>query len=76
VVDAEPVEDELSMTGEGLWAWVELNMQAFKSAFVTDIANLIGIDQSSITKVEVTAGETGLLASQTVQVAFVIQRTT
>jgi hypothetical protein len=61
------------MSGDGLWSWVNQNLDKFVTAFVQDISRIIDIEEKYITNVVAARaeGEGGkLLAAESVDVSF------
>jgi hypothetical protein len=61
------------MSGDGLWSWVNKNLDKFVTAFVKDISRIINIEEKYITNVVAARaeGEGGkLLAAESVDVSF------
>jgi hypothetical protein len=77
VAESTPVTVTVSLTGDGLWDWVEANLESFKVSFVADVVRTLSLnDPSKVTDVTAVKGEApaALLSdSQTVDVTFTLQ---
>merc|ERR1711865_345194 len=72
------------LTGDGLWDWVSANMDAFTTSITKDVASTLGIAEDKISDVvaklqsslllHARTAAVDLLASQVVDVTFVIQQ--
>jgi hypothetical protein len=53
---------EISLSGDGLWDWIEANMDAFKSAFRQDVVTILSLDDpSKVTDISARKGAAALL---------------
>ena len=74
----------MELTGDGLWDWVSANMDAFTTSITKDVASTLGIAEDKISDVvaklqsslllHTRTAAVDLLASQVVDVTFVIQQ--
>jgi hypothetical protein len=76
---AAPVIVEMTMSGDGLWDWVNENTEKFKSSMTTDIANTLYVSENKSSDVKAALAAAlllqaapALLADQTVDVSFSI----
>ena len=72
---AESVTTSMSLTGDGLYDWIDANKDKFKSAFTSDVARIMQIEAKHVTNVQFAQGSeadtsASLLADQTVSVTF------
>jgi len=80
VEGAEPAQVEMVLVGDGLWDWVNDNLEKFKTAMTTDIAATLFVSEDKISDVKATlaaslllkAAPSRLLAEQSVDVSFII----
>jgi hypothetical protein len=77
---AEPASVEMAMSGDGLWDWVNKNLEKFKTTMTADIARTLFVSEDKISEFKAAlatalllkADPSKLLAEQTVDVSFTI----
>jgi hypothetical protein len=62
----------VKLSGEGLWDWINTNLEKFRAAFTSDVARMIDVEEKFILNVEAKLAESDklLAATQSVAVSF------